>query len=82
MPISGLTLTLSDNSPVAALENHPGITLGTPQGCYLPVALDTPDEPSTRDLHAWIESLPGITYADVTFVAFEDHTPQPETALA
>lgn len=83
MPISGLTLTLHDDDPpIAALQNHPDITLGTPHGRYLPVVLDTPDEPTTRDLHAWIESLPGIAYADVTYVAFEDQAEQPEPAHA
>ena len=80
MPVSGLTLTLKSDAPLAALEAHPDITVGERHERYLPVALDTPDEPSTRDLHAWVESLPGVAYADVVYVAFDHPSPEPAHA--
>ena len=50
---------------LSALNNHRGIQPGELRDCWLPVVAET-DQP--MELHAWLESLPGVMFVDVTFV--------------
>jgi hypothetical protein len=48
-----------------ALLTRPEIELGAMREGWLPLVAETADP---RELHAWLESLPGIAQVDVTFV--------------
>jgi len=48
-----------------ALRTRPEIEVGEAFGSWLPVVVETG---SPRDLHAWLEALPGVAFVDVIFV--------------
>ncbi|MBK9992317.1 MAG: hypothetical protein IPP19_16755 [Verrucomicrobia bacterium] len=50
---------------LAALRKHGGIEAGEQRDCWLPVVAETAQP---QELHAWLESLPGVMFVDVTFV--------------
>lgn len=72
MSISGLVVTLSDNSladaATAALAADPRLTLGGQFGRQLAIVADTPGVASDRDLWDQLRTMPGITNVDVTYV--------------
>ncbi|MBA4150239.1 MAG: hypothetical protein H0X66_19185 [Verrucomicrobia bacterium] len=77
MPISGLLLTLNDNTvarseTLAALRARSEFELGDCFGSWLPVAMDAPDDEDSRQLHDWIASLPAVEFVDVVSVHFDD----------
>jgi nitrate reductase NapAB chaperone NapD len=77
MPIAGLTLTLHDDDglageALAAMRARPEIELGERQERWIPVVIEEATSRGSRDLHRWIEDLPGVAYADVVYVSFEE----------
>lgn len=48
-----------------ALRTRREIEVGEAFGPWLPVVVETG---SPRELHAWLESLPGVAFVDVIFV--------------
>lgn len=50
---------------LATLRACAGIELGAVRDSWLPLVAETP---TPRELHHWIESLPGVQLVDVTFV--------------
>ena len=38
---------------------------------WISVVMDSPSPKASRDLHEWVESLPGVSYADVVYVGFD-----------
>ena len=77
MPISGLLLTLSSDPDRASealehLQRRPGIELGDARGRWLPIATETSDSRSAREVHHWLESLPGIAQVEVIYVSFDE----------
>lgn len=81
MITSGLVLTLSSDPALAreaeaTLRARPELTLGAVQQRWLPLAAETPDVRSSRDLHDWLSALPGIDFVDVVQVNFEEEKPE------
>lgn len=79
MITSGLILTLSPDAALAeqamtALRARPEFTPGELGDRWLPVALEARDEAARRDLHDWLEHLPGIELVEVVQVNFEEVT--------
>jgi len=77
MPVSGIALTLHEDPTLARqaltdLRSDTRVALGDGHGRWLPVVVETPDARAARDAHAWIESLPGVVYADVVYVGFPE----------
>jgi hypothetical protein len=77
MSISGLIVTLPEDAALrqealALLGQRPELELGPLAGRWLPVVMETDSEGSSRTLHRWIESLPGVAYVDVAAVGFEE----------
>lgn len=67
--LSGLVITLSRDTNVAeeshkAILAHPVITACDREGNYLPITTEAKD---AREIHRWLESLPGVEYVDVVF---------------
>ena len=81
MITSGLVLTLSEDAPLAqsaeaALRARPEFTLAERAQRWLPVAIEVADVRASRDLHDWLQALPGVEFVDVVQVNFEaDETP-------
>ena len=76
MIISGILLTLSDNarlaeSVLATLRARPEFTLAKCAQRWLPVVVEVPDVAASRDLHDWLNALPGVDFVDVVQVNFE-----------
>ena len=85
MPISGLVLTLSADAAladqaVAKLHTRPEFTLGECNDRWLPVALDAADDAASRDLHDWLNALPGVEFVDVVYVDFSEDSEAPASA--
>ncbi|MBK8477212.1 MAG: hypothetical protein IPL39_13225 [Opitutaceae bacterium] len=57
---------------LAALRAHPSLEIGTVCDSWVPLVAETPDP---RELHRWLESLPGVASVDVAFV---EVVPQPD----
>lgn len=77
MPINGLMVTLSENSASAekaqeAMRQRAGLELGEAQGRWLPLVADTHDDGEARDVHGWLESLPGVDQVSVILVGFNE----------
>ena len=69
--LSGLVITLTQNvnnadSTIAAIRRNPAITVGKPEGQYLPVTIENTN---ARQIHQWLESLNGVSYIDVVYCA-------------
>jgi hypothetical protein len=82
MITSGLVLTLNADAAlaeqaVASLRARPEFTPGERNDRWLPVALEARDESARRDLHDWIETLPGVDFVDVVYVNFSDDDEAP-----
>ncbi len=76
MPVNGLMLTLTaDKSSVArvveTIQARPEIELGELQDRWLPLVVDAPDQRGSRDVHAWLESLPGVETVDVILAGLD-----------
>ena len=77
MIISGLLLTLSEdarlaNSAEAALRARPEFTLAERSRRWLPVVIEVENVRASRDLHDWLNALPGVDFVDVVQVNFEE----------
>ena len=80
MIISGLLLTLSEDAPLAdraeaALRARPEFTLAERSQRWLPVAIEVENVRASRDLHDWLNTLPGVEFVDVVQVNFEEEMP-------
>jgi hypothetical protein len=80
MIISGLLLTLSEDvrlaeSAEATLRARPEFTLADRSQRWLPVVIEVEDVRASRDLHDWLDALPGVDFVDVVQVNFEEETP-------
>lgn len=76
MPISGLILTLNDDAELAAqavasLGTRPEFLPGERNARWLPVAMEARDDAASRDLHDWLNALPGVDFVDVVYVNFD-----------
>jgi hypothetical protein len=77
MIISGLLLTLSEDAGLAAialatLRARPEVMLAECAQRWLPVVVEVPDVAASRDLHDWLNALPGVDFVDVVQVNFEE----------
>jgi hypothetical protein len=76
MPVSGLVFNLSNDdegeAAFAALKSRPELTFGKGAGKLVPAALETSDVQTSRALHEWIASQPGVKFVDVVWVNFEE----------
>ncbi|MBK8476143.1 MAG: hypothetical protein IPL39_07450 [Opitutaceae bacterium] len=50
---------------LATLRAQVGLELGAIRDSWIPLVAETPDP---RELHRWLESLPGLASVDVAFV--------------
>jgi hypothetical protein len=78
MITSGLVFTLSHDlllsrQAIRELELRPELTLGQLVDRWLPAAAEVRDVAAGRDLHDWLNSLPGIDLVDVVHVNFEEN---------
>lgn len=76
MPISGLILTLNGDAELAAqavasLRTRPEFMPGERNARWLPVAMEARDDAASRDLHDWLNALPGVDFVDVVYVNFD-----------
>ena len=77
MITSGLVLTLNADAAlaeqaVASLHARPEFTPGERNDRWLPVALEAADDAESRNLHDWLNALPGVEFVDVVYVDFEE----------
>lgn len=77
MPISGLILTLNADAELAAqavatLSVRPEFMPGERNARWLPVAMEARDDAESRDLHDWLNALPGVDFVDVVYVNFDE----------
>lgn len=77
MSINGLMLTLSSDrqsaeNAVAEISLRSDIEIGTLNDRWLPIACDPQSVKGSRDLHTWLENLPGVEQVDVIMVAFDE----------
>lgn len=77
MPISGLILTLSDDvelaeQAVSSVSTRPEFLPGERNARWLPVAMEARDDAASRDLHDWLNALPGVDFVDVVYVNFDE----------
>lgn len=89
MAISGLVVTLSDDTAAAAalsvLSSDSRLTLGERLGRRVAVVADTPSAHDDLELFDELRGMPGITQVDVTFVhldtepAASEHSDQSRT---
>ena len=87
MPISGLLLTLQNPESLPAIrEAIQGLCdaeIGNLQERWLPIAVDTSDSRSARNLHDELMAIDGVAYVDVVSVAFDgDSAPADRSPLA
>lgn len=75
MPVSGLVFNLADgpegDAALAALRTRAEFLVGERTGNRVPAALDTDGPRSSRAVHDWIMSQPGVKFVDVISVNFE-----------
>lgn len=67
--ISGLVVTLntsaqSSQCTIESISKNPAITVGIPEGDYLPLTIENTD---ARIIHRWLESLAGVAFVDVVY---------------
>lgn len=80
MPINGLMLTLSSDPELAAqaqaqINQHGKLEAGELQDRWLPLVADTADDRQARDVHSWLEQLPGVEQVGVILVGFDETNP-------
>jgi hypothetical protein len=83
--ISGLVATLTADAALArsalqAIEQHPALEPGPPEGRRLPLVLETASPGESHALGDWLIELPGVEHVDVAFVHWDDG-PATEPAL-
>ncbi|QQL44855.1 hypothetical protein [Sulfuriroseicoccus oceanibius] len=76
MPISGLLLTLYDPADAAdvveSLAALDHVDCGAPNQRWIPIAVDSPDSHSARQLHEELLSIKGVAAVDVVSVSFDE----------
>lgn len=77
MPINGLMVTLSADAVSAsaaqeAMRLRAGLECGERQDRWLPLVTDAQDDREAREMHGWLESLPGVDQVDVILVGFNE----------
>ena len=77
MLTSGLVITLSSNpanaaEAMTALRERPEFTLGDRNNRWLPLVMETAGEAESRELHEWVQKLPGVEFVDVAYVNFDE----------
>ena len=80
MPVSGLIVTLSEDTDLRAhalqaLAAKPEVTLGDgcdESHCWLPIALEAETLAASRDLAEELSTLPGIDLVELVSVDFSD----------
>lgn len=76
MPISGLSITLSDPSQAQtvcdALRNDSHITIGEVCGGKIAIVVETSSQLEDDRVRRWIGEISGISYVDITFISFDD----------
>jgi hypothetical protein len=77
MPISGLILTLNADAElaeqsVATVSARAEFMPGERNARWLPVAMEARDDAESRDLHDWLNALPGVDFVDVVYVNFDE----------
>jgi hypothetical protein len=80
MITSGLVLTLTANPDLAqqaraSLAARRELTLGQAAHRWLPAVAEAEDVPASRDLHDWLQTVPGVEFVDVVHVNFDDAEP-------
>ena len=76
MLTSGLVVTLSSNpakaaEAMAALQRRPEFTFGDRNDRWLPLVMETCSHAESRELHDWVQTLPGVEFVDVAYVNFD-----------
>lgn len=77
MPINGLMVTLSAD-PVSAsaaqeaMRLRVGLECGERHERWLPLVTEAQDDREAREMHGWLESLPGVDQVDVILVGFNE----------
>jgi hypothetical protein len=76
MITSGLVITLTSDATLAAqaiakVTARDEFTSGDRNDRWLPVAMEARDDAESRDLHDWLQALPGVEFVDVVYVNFE-----------
>lgn len=84
MPVSGLVITLAEDSSamrhaLTAMLQSGRVELGARDGRKLAAVLDTPTEQANKDAWQWLSALPGVRHIDVVFVSLDHPTPEPES---
>ena len=79
MQTSGLVITLSSDSAEAAkaftaLSARPEFVFGERNDRWLPLVMETSGDVESRELHDWIQALPGVEFVDVAYVNFDEVT--------
>ena len=77
MIISGLILSLSADEAltaqaVASVSTRTEFMPGERNARWLPVAMEARDDAASRDLHDWLNALPGVDFVDVVYVNFDE----------
>ena len=77
MLTSGLVITLSANAAkaaeaIATLRARPELTFGDRNDRWLPLVMETCGEAESRELHDWVQTLPGVEFVDVAYVNFDE----------
>ena len=77
MPVSGLVVTLADQSGVRenainAIRNEPRIEIGVTQSGRMAIVVDTASDEEDKQLWQWLNRLPGVAFVDVVMVGFEE----------
>ncbi|MCF7763900.1 MAG: hypothetical protein K9N62_09520 [Verrucomicrobia bacterium] len=77
MITSGLVITLGTDAALAAqaiaqIGARAEFTPGQRNDRWLPVAMEARDDAASRDLHDWLQALPGVEFVDVVSVNFEE----------
>jgi nitrate reductase NapAB chaperone NapD len=79
MPISGLLITLADDSNasktvISTLTADPRIDVGEQRGPYLPVVADTEGRQENQHLWDELKELPGVINVNLVFADLDDST--------
>lgn len=77
MPINGLMVTFGEDvaaaaAAQAAIAGREGVECGERLERWMPLVTEAEDDAAARDLHGWLESLPGVEQVGVILVGFEE----------
>lgn len=77
MPISGLVVTLSEDTQrraaaLAELRRHDAIEVGEVAGERVPIVVTSADSDEDRRIWDWLSALPGVLLVSVAYIHFEE----------